>query len=67
MPPTSCDAAAARPLPVVNAEIRALVRAHGGRLSVEGRREYERLLAEWAAAMRGDDLRGRYDNQPGAA
>ncbi|WEH43938.1 hypothetical protein OG233_03280 [Streptomyces sp. NBC_01218] len=54
MPPKPPDAAAARPLPVVNADIRALMRAHRGRLSVEGRREYERLLAEWAAAVRGD-------------
>ncbi|WTS57907.1 hypothetical protein OG786_29670 [Streptomyces sp. NBC_00101] len=53
MPPTSSDVAAARPLPVVNAEIRALWQRGGGRLSVEARREYERLLAEWAAAVRG--------------
>jgi hypothetical protein len=54
MPPISCDAAPARPLAVVNAAIRELVKRHGGRLSPEGRREYERLLAEWTAAVQGD-------------
>ncbi|GGP65096.1 hypothetical protein GCM10010231_40050 [Streptomyces sindenensis] len=36
----------------LNAEIRALV-ADGGVVSPEGRREYERLLVEWVAAVRG--------------
>ncbi|MGW0857372.1 hypothetical protein [Streptomyces sp. NPDC002690] len=54
MSPNLSEAAAARPLPLVNADIRALWERGGGRLSPEGRREYERLLAEWAAAVRGD-------------
>ncbi|MFD6423553.1 hypothetical protein [Streptomyces sp. NPDC060198] len=54
MPSLSSDAASARSLPVVNADIRALWQRGGGRLSPEARREYERLLAEWAAAVRGD-------------
>lgn len=36
---------------VLNTEIRALL-AGGGVLSPEARREYERLLVEWAAAVR---------------
>lgn len=42
--------AAARSLADVNADIRALW-ARGGRLTPEGRREYERLLTEWAAVV----------------
>ncbi|MET7642883.1 hypothetical protein ABZS83_04370 [Streptomyces sp. NPDC005426] len=53
MPPSSTPATPARSLAAVNADIRALW-ARGGRLSPEGRREYERLLAEWAAVVRGD-------------
>ncbi|MEW1688843.1 hypothetical protein ACIQOF_10335 [Streptomyces sp. NPDC091265] len=48
-------AAPARSLAAVNADIRALWQ-RGGRLSPEGRREYERLLAEWAAVVRGDGV-----------
>ena len=44
-----------RSLAAVNADIRALWQ-RGGRLSAEGRREYERLLAEWAAVVRGDEV-----------
>ncbi|WP_326668710.1 hypothetical protein [Streptomyces sp. NBC_01257] len=39
----------------MNADIRALGRRSSGRLLPAGRREYERLLAECAAAVRGDD------------
>jgi hypothetical protein len=35
---------------VVNAEIRALVRATGGRLYGDARVEYERLRDEWVRA-----------------
>ncbi|WP_164493261.1 hypothetical protein [Streptomyces sp. ADI96-02] len=42
-----------RSLSAVNEEIRALL-SNGGLLSVEGRRRYEELLVEWAAAVRGD-------------
>ena len=51
--PCTPPATAARSLPEVNAAIRALW-ARGGRLTPEGRREYERLLAEWAAVVRGE-------------
>ncbi|MGH3584728.1 MAG: hypothetical protein ACRDQ0_00230 [Pseudonocardia sp.] len=37
---------------VVNEEIRALWQRSGGVLGPEGQREYERLLVEWAAAVR---------------
>ena len=51
--PGTSSAAAARSLADINADIRALW-ARGGRLTVEGRREYERLLAEWAAVVQRD-------------
>lgn len=41
-----------RSLPDLNAAIRALVQ--GGLLSPAARREYERLLVEWADAVQGD-------------
>ncbi|MFE9855637.1 hypothetical protein [Streptomyces sp. NPDC005780] len=53
MPTPPTPGSAVRSLAAVNADIRALW-ARGGRLSAEGRREYERLLAEWAAVVRGD-------------
>ncbi|MEV0244608.1 hypothetical protein AB0I06_32505 [Streptomyces sp. NPDC050674] len=37
----------------VNDEIRALWQRTGGTLSAEERAEYELLVVEWAAAMRG--------------
>ncbi|MEV7404492.1 hypothetical protein AB0N93_29395 [Streptomyces sp. NPDC091267] len=55
MSPPPSPAAPARSLAAVNADIRALWQ-RGGRLSPEGRREYERLLAEWAAVVRGDGV-----------
>lgn len=53
MPTSSTPGTAVRSLAAVNADIRALW-VRGGKLSPEGRREYERLLAEWAAVIRGD-------------
>ncbi|MFF0290689.1 hypothetical protein [Streptomyces sp. NPDC005262] len=38
----------------VNEDIRALWERSGAVLSPEGRREYERLLVEWAVAVRTD-------------
>jgi hypothetical protein len=38
----------------VNEDIRALWARSGGVLSPAGRREYARLLVEWAAAVRAD-------------
>jgi hypothetical protein len=42
----------ARSAAVVNAEIRALWLRAGGRLSVEERQVYARLVVEWAEAVR---------------
>ncbi|WP_432077867.1 hypothetical protein [Streptomyces sp. YPW6] len=53
MPTPAAQPRAARSLAVVNEEIRALLEA-GGLVSSEGRRRYEELLVEWAAAVRGD-------------
>ncbi|MEU7329066.1 hypothetical protein [Streptomyces parvus] len=52
MTSTSTQPTPARPMVELNAEIRALV-ADGGVVSPEGRREYERLLVEWVAVVRG--------------
>ncbi|MEU8623350.1 hypothetical protein [Streptomyces sp. NPDC048669] len=52
MPTPPAPATSVRSLAEVNADIRALWQ-RGGRLSPEVRREYERLLAEWAAVVRG--------------
>ncbi|WP_181009338.1 hypothetical protein [Streptomyces sp. SM11] len=52
MTSTSTEPMPARPMVVLNAQIRALV-AGGGVASPEGRREYERLLVEWVSAVRG--------------
>ncbi|WSJ21225.1 hypothetical protein OG384_04080 [Streptomyces sp. NBC_01324] len=51
MPTPPSPATSVRSLAEVNADIRALW-LRGGRLSSEGRREYERLLAEWAVVVR---------------
>ncbi|MFI5739227.1 hypothetical protein ACIA9I_12730 [Streptomyces anulatus] len=53
MPTPLAQPPRARSLTAVNEEIRALL-ADGGLLSSEGRRRYEELLVEWAAAVRGD-------------
>ncbi|MEU2996948.1 hypothetical protein ABZ684_05125 [Streptomyces sp. NPDC006995] len=53
MPTLPAQPRAARPLAAVNEEIRALLEA-GGLVLPEGRRRYEELLVEWAAAVRGD-------------
>ncbi|WNF31503.1 hypothetical protein RI138_29165 [Streptomyces sp. C11-1] len=52
MTSTATELDPTRPMVVLNAEIRALV-ADGAMVSPEGRREYERLLVEWVAAVRG--------------
>ncbi|MEU9746075.1 MULTISPECIES: hypothetical protein [Streptomyces] len=43
-----------RPAAVVNAEIRALWARAGRALSPAEQQEYQRLLVEWAAAVRAD-------------
>ncbi|WP_326701016.1 hypothetical protein OG909_29200 [Streptomyces sp. NBC_01754] len=52
MPIPSAEPAPARSLTELNAAIRSLV--HGGLGSPDARREYERLLVAWAAAVRTD-------------
>ncbi|MFJ9176273.1 hypothetical protein [Streptomyces sp. NPDC102360] len=52
MAPTPEDAAA-RSADELNERIRDLMLRSGGRLSAEQRREYEALVAQWAAAERG--------------
>ncbi|MGW4238629.1 hypothetical protein ACWEJP_17635 [Streptomyces sp. NPDC004749] len=47
-------AAAVRSAAVVNAEIRALWGRAGGALSPAEQEHYQRLLVEWAAAVRAD-------------
>jgi hypothetical protein len=60
MPPTpAAPSPGARTAAQVNAAIRALFRPHWGRgLTAEERGEYERLLAEWAAAVRAEGQGG---------
>lgn len=53
MPTPPVEPPCARSLAAVNEEIRALL-ADGGLVTAEGRRRYEELLVEWAAAVRGD-------------
>ncbi|WP_255950310.1 hypothetical protein [Streptomyces odontomachi] len=50
--PTTPEPVPARSAAAVNEEIRALWLRAGGRLSTEQRRVYERLVAEWSAAVR---------------
>ncbi|WP_405628807.1 hypothetical protein [Streptomyces sp. NBC_01174] len=52
MPTSPAVTGSVRSAPVVNEEIRALWQRSGGVLTPEGQREYERLLVEWAAAVR---------------
>jgi hypothetical protein len=54
MPITSSPATPVRSPDAVNEDIRALWERSGHVLSPEGRREYARLLVEWAAAVRAD-------------
>lgn len=53
MPTPPASPRAARSLSAVNEEIRDLLES-GGLVSPEGRRRYEELLVEWAAAVRGE-------------
>lgn len=54
MPPTP-DPGSLRPASVVNEEIRAFwLRLDGRAPTAVERAEYERLVAEWAAAVRGE-------------
>ena len=54
MPPTSSPCGSVRSAAVINEEIRALMRRAGGHLRAGDRPVYERLLEEWAAAVRAE-------------
>ena len=54
MSPASRDCGSVRSAAVVNEEIRTLVKACGGWLYGDARVEYERLVAEWALAVRAE-------------
>ncbi|MBA9049916.1 Na+/H+-translocating membrane pyrophosphatase [Streptomyces phaeogriseichromatogenes] len=47
---TTLEAASERSAAEVNEEIRALWRRSGGTLTSEQRKQYQRLVMEWAAA-----------------
>ncbi|MFE0456477.1 hypothetical protein ACFW2D_35395 [Streptomyces sp. NPDC058914] len=53
MSPTSVAPGSVRSAAEVNEQIRALWLRAGGSLSAEERAEYELLVVEWAAAIRG--------------
>ncbi|MER6183300.1 hypothetical protein [Streptomyces sp. NPDC001652] len=53
MPPYSVASGSARSAAEVNEQIRALWMRAGGSLSAQEREEYELLVVEWAAAIRG--------------
>ena len=54
MPPDDLSPGSARSAAALNEQIRALWARAGGTLTVEQSREYEGLVAEWAAAVRGE-------------
>ena len=54
MSPTCPAAGQPRPAAAVNADIRSLWRDPRVRLTAEGSARYERLITEWAAAMRAE-------------
>lgn len=54
MSPTPSASGQPRPAAAVNADIRALWRDPRVRLTAEGSARYERLITEWAAAVRGE-------------
>ncbi|MFE2311685.1 hypothetical protein ACFXC8_00540 [Streptomyces sp. NPDC059441] len=54
MSPDPLASGRVRPAAVVNEDIRALWPRAGTQLTAEERAEYERLLEEWAAAVRAE-------------
>jgi len=54
MSPTPLPSGAVRPAAVVNEDIRALWPRAGTELTAKERAKYERLLVEWAAAVRAE-------------
>lgn len=53
MPPTP-GPGSARSAAALNEQIRALLARAGGTLTAEQKREYDGLVAEWAAAVRAE-------------
>ena len=62
---TTPEPPVARSAAAVNEEIRALWLSAGGRLSAEQRGRYERLVAEWSAAVRAARTQGGRDESAG--
>jgi hypothetical protein len=54
MSPNSVTSGSVRSAAELNERIRALWRRAGGSLSAQERAEYELLVVEWAAAIRGE-------------
>ncbi|MFM9616888.1 hypothetical protein ACKI14_02865 [Streptomyces turgidiscabies] len=54
MPPDLSPPGSARSAAALNEQIRALWISAGGTLTAEQKRLYDDLVAEWAAAMRGE-------------
>jgi len=57
MSPDSVNPGSVRSAAEVNEQIRALWMRAGGTLSAQERAEYELLVVEWAAAIRGDVIK----------
>ncbi|EDY58732.1 MULTISPECIES: hypothetical protein [Streptomyces] len=57
MSPDSLTPGSVRSASEVNEQIRALWMRAGGTLSSQERAEYELLVVEWAAAIRGDVIK----------
>ena len=57
MSPDSVIPGSVRSAAEVNEQIRALWMRAGGTLSAQERAEYELLVVEWAAAIRGDVIK----------
>ncbi|MDH6520594.1 hypothetical protein RKD19_006933 [Streptomyces canus] len=57
MSPDSVTPGSVRSAAEVNEQIRALWMRAGGTLSAQERAEYELLVVEWAAAIRGDVIK----------
>jgi len=57
MSPDSMASGSVRSAAEVNEQIRALWLRAGGSLSPQERAEYELLVVEWAAAIRGDVIK----------
>ena len=57
MSPSSLSPGSVRSAAEVNEQIRALWLRAGGSLSAQEREEYELLVVEWAAAIRGEVIK----------